>query len=243
MSNKKYKVCIFSYSFKHKKTNDIINLLSKEKCLDVVIAAPKQNLKLKSDWKPKLKKKKSKDLYTAKNLCLKKKIKYFELRHKNYAKIKLIVKKYKINIGIISGARILDKKIIKLFKYGIINLHPGKIPETSGLDSFFWTIKKNIYPSVTAHFIDEYVDRGKILINKRVKLLINDDFQSLSKRIYKTEISILKKILVIIKNNKTFSTKPVLNYTKNEQLDINEKKNIYINKFNNWKKNILNEFL
>ena len=159
-------------------------------------------------------------------MCLKK-IKYFELRHKNYAKIKLIVKKYKINIGIISGARILDKKIIKLFKYGIINLHPGKIPETSGLDSFFWTIKKNIYPSVTAHFIDKYVDRGKILINKRVKLLINDDFQSLSKRIYKSEINILKKILVIIKNNKTFSTKPVLNYTKNEQLDVNEKK-IYI---------------
>ena len=142
MSNKKYKVCIFSYSFKHKKTNDIINLLSKEKCLDIVLAAPKQNLKLKSDWKPKLKKKKSKDLYTTKNLCLKKKIKYFELRHKNYAKIKLIVKKYKINIGIISGARILDKKIIKLFKYGIINLHPGKIPETSGLDSFFGQLKK-----------------------------------------------------------------------------------------------------
>ena len=57
-------------------------------------------------------------------------------------KIKLIVKKYKINIGIISGARIIDKKIIKLFKYGIINLHPGKIPETSGLDSFFGQLKK-----------------------------------------------------------------------------------------------------
>ena len=79
----------------------------------------------------------------------------------------LAFRKYKINLGIISGARIIDKKIIKLFKYGIINFHPGKIPETSGLDSFFWTIKKNIYPSVTAHFIDQYVDRGKILINSK----------------------------------------------------------------------------
>ena len=63
MSNKKYKVCIFSYSFKHKKTNDIINLLSKEKCLDIVLAAPKQNLKLKSDWKPKQKKKIERFIY------------------------------------------------------------------------------------------------------------------------------------------------------------------------------------
>ena len=236
MSERKYKVCVFCYSFKHKKTNDIINLLSKENCVDIVLAAPKQKLNIKSDWKPSTKKKYSMKLYETKKLCLKKKIKYFELKHKNVSKIKTIVKKYKVSLGVIAGARILDKKVIKLFKYGIINLHPGKIPETSGLDSFFWTIKKNIYPSVTAHFIDQYTDKGKIIINKRVKLLLSDDFHSLSRRIYKSQIHILKKICSIIKNNKTFFTKPVLNYKKNEQMNMNEKKIIYYKKFNNWKK-------
>tara|TARA_B110000211_G_C14078679_1_gene553418 strand:+ start:329 stop:1060 length:732 start_codon:yes stop_codon:yes gene_type:complete len=243
VKGRRYKVCVFSYSFKHKKTNDIINLLSKENCVDIVLAAPKQNLKLKLDWKPLMKKKQSMRLYETKKLCLKKKIKYFELKHKNFIKIKSIVKKYKINLGIISGARILDKKTIKLFKYGIINLHPGKIPETSGLDSFFWTIKKNIYPSATAHFIDQYTDRGKIIINKRIKVFLGDDFYSVTKRIYKCQIHILKKISAIINNNKIFLTKPVLNYKKNDQMDINEKKNIYYKEFNNWKKNIINEFL
>ena len=41
-------------------------------------------------------------LYETKKLCLKK-IKYFELKHKNVSKIKTIVKKYKVSLGVIAG--------------------------------------------------------------------------------------------------------------------------------------------
>ena len=54
-------------------------------------------------------------LYETKKLCLKKKIKYFELKQKNVSKIKTIVKKYKVSLGVIAGARILDKKVIEFF--------------------------------------------------------------------------------------------------------------------------------
>ena len=239
MKLRKYKVCIFAYSFKHKKTNDYINLLIKENCLDLVIATPKEKLQIKSNWKPQKKTKRNLKLETTKDLCLKKKINFYETKHKNFIKIKSIIRKYKINLGIISGARIIDKKIIKLFKYGIINFHPGKIPETSGLDSFFWTIKKNINPYITAHFIDKYVDKGKIIIQKKIDVLIKDNFSSLSKRIYREQIYLLKNILLIIKKNDNFFTKPVKNYKKNNQLSTNEKKNIYYKKFRNWKKKLI----
>ncbi len=239
MRLKKYKVCIFAYSFKHKKTNDFINLLSEKNCLDLVIATPKEKLKIKSNWKPQKKNKKFLSLKVTKDLCLEKGINYLEIKHKNIIKIKSIIKKYKINLGIVSGARIIDKKIIKLFKYGIINFHPGKIPETSGLDSFFWTIKKNIYPYVTAHFIDKYVDKGKILIQKKINIFRNDDFYSLNGRIYMEQINLLKKISFIINKNENFYGKLVTNYKKNDQLNTNEKKNIYYKEYHNWKKKLI----
>ena len=242
MKIKKYKICIFAYSFKHKKTNDFINILIKYNCLNVVIAAPKTFVKIKSTWKPKNNTILNLDIKRAEELSLKNQLKYFQVDHKNFIKIQSIVKKYKINLGIISGARIIDKKIIKLFKYGIINFHPGKIPETSGLDSFFWTIKKNINPYVTAHFIDNHVDRGKIIIQKKVKVLLRDNFYTLTNRIYKSQLELLKKILKAVINNKRLLTMPVKNYSKNKQLDTSEKKNIYYKMFFNWKKK-LNEFL
>ena len=104
MKIEKYKICIFAYSFKHKKTYDFINILSKANCLDIVIANPKENLKIKSKWKPENKNKLISKFYKAKDLCLKRDIKYFELKHKNFPKIKSMIKKYKINLGIISGA-------------------------------------------------------------------------------------------------------------------------------------------
>ena len=73
MKLRKYKVCIFAYSFKHKKTNDYINLLIKENCLDLVIATPKEKLQIKSNWKPQKKTKRNLNLETTKDLCLKKK--------------------------------------------------------------------------------------------------------------------------------------------------------------------------
>jgi folate-dependent phosphoribosylglycinamide formyltransferase PurN len=236
--NQRYKVCIFAYSFKHKKTNDLINLVSRVKCLDIVIAAPKKKLKIKSSWIPKNKNKKIVKLYQTRDLCIKRNINYTLSSHDNFLKIKKIVKKYRINLGIISGARIIDKRIIKLFKFGIINFHPGKIPETSGLDALYWTIKKKIHPYVTAHFIDKYVDKGKIIFQSKIKVLIQDDYHSLSNRIYKGQLDLLKKILVIIKNNHNFSTKFVYKYLKNDQLNTNQKKNIY-KEYYNWKKNLI----
>ena len=172
-------------------------------------------------------------------MCFEKGISFHKINHKNYIKIRSLIKKHQINLGIISGARIIDEKIIKLFKYGIINFHPGKIPETSGLDSFFWTIKKKIFPYSTAHFIDKHIDKGKIIFEKRIKVYLRDNFYSLTKRIYREQINLLKKISIIIIKNQNFPTKIVSNYKKNNQMNTDEKKKIYYKEYLIWKKKII----
>ena len=51
-----------------------------------------------------------------------------------------LIKKHNLDIGIILGARILSKQIIDAFSIGIVNLHPGILPENRGLDNVKWSI-------------------------------------------------------------------------------------------------------
>ncbi len=197
-----YKVCVFAYSFSHKKSYEFINILIKEKLIDCVIAAPKKKINIKSNWTPTKKIFFSKTIFDIKKLCKQNKINYYEIRHENHSKIRKLCNKLKLNLGLISGARILKEEIIKLFKYGIINMHPGKIPQTSGLDSFFWMIEKNIDPYVTAHLIDKYVDRGRIIHETKILVKKYDEFFSLKNRIYSGEKNLLIKIIKTLKNKK-----------------------------------------
>ena len=52
---------------------------------------------------------------------------------------------------------------IKGLSKGIINFHPGLIPEARGLDTPQWCIYDGIPLGVTSHFIDSKVDAGRII--------------------------------------------------------------------------------
>ena len=95
--------------------------------------------------------------------------------------------------------------------------------------------KEKILPFVTIHFIDKYVDKGRIISEKKVKLIKRDTITSLSNRIYHNQLYLLRNILSIIKKNKKIKSRLIKNYSKNEQLSTEEKKEIY-NSFEDWKK-------
>ncbi len=97
-------------------------------------------------------------------------------------------------------------------------------------------INKNINPCVTAHFIDKYIDRGKIIDEKKIDIKKYDNFFSLKNRIYNNEKKILVNIAKILKNKKKIKSQKVNKYLKNDQLNTKEKKSIYENKFLQFKK-------
>jgi folate-dependent phosphoribosylglycinamide formyltransferase PurN len=93
-------------------------------------------------------------------ICDRFKIPFIRIAHDDSGRIAEIVDHYKLEVAIISGARIIRGEVISLFSDGIINFHPGKIPETSGLDAFYYTVKNNVPAGVTTHYIDHRVDAG-----------------------------------------------------------------------------------
>ncbi len=137
-----------------------------------------------------------------------KKIKIFKINYsnKNVAekKIQIIIKKNKINLICLAGfMKILSKKFINSFKGNILNIHPSLLPKYKGLNTHERVIKNNEkYSGCTVHFVNDKLDSGKVILQKRLKILKNEDAYKLSKKILKIEHELYPEAI-----EKLFSTR------------------------------------
>ena len=73
---------------------------------------------------------------------------------------------------------IINQKILKKFKKGLINIHPAIIPEYRGLDAGLWALYEGGKLGVSAYKLDEGIDTGPIIkcysIKKRKFKNINE---------------------------------------------------------------------
>ena len=133
--------------------------------------------------------KKAKGIYFAK----KSKIKLSLINYKNKinAEKKILVYLKKNNIDLICLAgfmKILSKKIINFYKGKILNIHPSLLPKYKGLNTHKRVLKnKEKFTGCTVHLVNSKLDSGKIIMQKKVKILRKDDENSLSKRVLDIE--------------------------------------------------------
>ena len=67
------------------------------------------------------------------------------------------------------GSKILKKILINEFKNKIINFHPSLLPKYPGLNAIDQAIQNNETElGNTAHFIDEGIDTGQIILQSRI---------------------------------------------------------------------------
>ena len=122
--------------------------------------------------------------FAKKNKIKYKIIKYND-RDKAEKKINFYLKKNNIEFIFLAGfMKILSKKFIQNFKYKIINIHPSLLPKYKGLNTHERAIKnRDKYSGCTVHFVNEKLDSGKIILQKKVRIFKYDDAIKLSKRI------------------------------------------------------------
>ena len=70
--------------------------------------------------------------------------------------------------------RIIERKIINSLKKPIINLHISYLPYNRGLHPNYWSFINNTPKGVTIHEIDEGIDTGKIILQKRIKFRLTN---------------------------------------------------------------------
>lgn len=189
-------IAIFAYAFKHKKTSDFLRQIAQSKVGKVVVfGAPLKKLKIKSSKIGLCAPHSADELKNTEDLCNDFGFIYVEADHQDYSLISDYVDRYEISMAIISGARILRQEILGLFPNGVVNFHPGKIPETSGLDSFYYMLEKGAPPIVTTHLIDERVDAGYMIYSDEVKVSVVDTPSSIIDALYQTQLVALCRLL------------------------------------------------
>jgi len=127
------------------------------------------------------------------NFAKKNKIKYLFVNYKNKnnaeSKILINLKNNNINFICLAGfMKILSKKIINTYKNKILNIHPSLLPKYKGLNTHKRVIKnKEKFTGCTVHLVNSKLDEGKIILQKKVRVLKKDNENSLSKRVLKIE--------------------------------------------------------
>ncbi len=165
----------------------------------------KHSLKKRSKFSIKLvisDKSKAKGLEYAKKFKIKRKIiNYYNIRNAE-KKIFFELKKNNINLICLAGyMKILSGYFIKKFKGKIINIHPSLLPKYKGLNTHQKVIDNNEkFSGCTVHYVSKKLDSGKIILQKKVRVLKRDNSKRLAKRILKQEHILypkaLKKILL-----------------------------------------------
>ena len=117
--------------------------------------------------------------------------------------VQRVLLNYKIEIICLAGfMQILSKNFISKWQNRIINIHPSYLPKNKGLNPQKQVIDERAsFTGCTVHFVNEKVDSGKIILQEKVKVMKNDNVQSLSDRILQREHEIYPKALNQIASN------------------------------------------
>ncbi len=142
----------------------------------------------------------SKGLKFSKIFKIKKKIFDFEKKKLAESKIIFELKKKKINLICLAGfMKVLSKNFINNFDGKILNIHPSLLPKFKGLNTHKRAImSKDRYSGCTVHFVNSKIDSGRIIIQKKVKILKDDTAKTLAKKVLTQEHILYPKAILKI---------------------------------------------
>ena len=109
-----------------------------------------------------------------------------------------ILEKYKVDFCVLAGyLSILGASVIRKYPNKIINIHPSLIPSFCGMGFFGKHVHQGVLDygakvsGATVHFVDEGADTGPIILQESVKVMEDDDAQSLADRVLTVEHKLL----------------------------------------------------
>lgn len=113
------------------------------------------------------------------------------------------LKKSNFSLGIQGGTGILKNEVLQCFQLGILNFHPGDLPEYRGCSAPEWQIVEGRRIVSTCHLIDDGIDTGPVYTKKELEL----DYASYEKMrasIYPKNAAFLVEVLQGILANDGF---------------------------------------
>ena len=119
------------------------------------------------------------------------------------SKTLIILKKNNIKLICLAGfMKILSDKFIKNFKYKILNIHPSLLPKYKGLNTHKRVLKnKEKFSGCTVHYVTNKLDSGRVILQKKVRIIKADNEKTLRKKILKIEHLLYPKAIKLAFKN------------------------------------------
>ena len=95
---------------------------------------------------------------------------------------------------------IITKEVLKIMRNKIINLHISYLPWNRGADPNLWSFVENTPKGVTIHYIDEGIDTGDIIVQKKVSFSDIETLETSYKKLHKEMIQLFIDNWDIIKS-------------------------------------------
>jgi methionyl-tRNA formyltransferase len=103
-------------------------------------------------------------------LCEERHITYRTTANHNSEEIERALSDGAYDLAVLGDTRILRPPILRCVRRGILNVHPGFLPDVRGNNPYVWSIIHGLPQGATVHLINEGVDRGPILMRRQLKV-------------------------------------------------------------------------
>ena len=103
----------------------------------------------------------------------------YKVPHHNKRECRELMEELEPDLGVLGGTRIIKKSILEIPKDGMLNSHPGLLPDVRGSASPAWSVYYDIPIGSTCHFIDPNIDTGDIVGRRIIPVHRGDTYEKL----------------------------------------------------------------
>ena len=129
-------------------------------------------------------------------------VKIFEVDNLNGENCRTFLESLAPDLVLLGGSsRIIKPEIIKTSQTGIMNAHPGLLPDYKGRDVVGWAIYNGDSIGATCHLIDEGVDTGPILLQERASYAKGETLLGIRVRIMKLCADLMSRSVLGLMNS------------------------------------------
>ena len=93
---------------------------------------------------------------------------------------------------------ILDSQFFRLSRHGFINTHPSLLPYNRGKHYNFWALVEQVPFGVSLHFVDEGIDCGDIVAQRRIHYGWEDNGATLYEAATREMVELFKEVYPLI---------------------------------------------
>ncbi len=107
-----------------------------------------------------------------------------------------------IDIAVNAGTpRILTNRIFSALSIGVLNCHPGILPDFKGCNCVEWAIYHDKEIGNTVHIMTEEIDEGPVIAQQRISISQKDTYEDIRAKVHENGFQLLAESIKLLQRN------------------------------------------